>query len=112
MNKKLGKDDMADSQAAIRRYINFRESNGYRHKAHVLISSNGKDRFNDILYISAIIDSGSSYVIVEGNNAFIREFYGKYSFEYQKFRFIGGTLLIQATDIWGNAIEIDITGVQ
>lgn len=110
MHKKLGKDDMADSQAAIRGYINFREKNAYRHKAHVLISSNGKNRFNDILYISAIIDPGNTYVVVEGNNAFAREFYGKYSFDYQRFKLIGGTLLIQATDIWGNDIEIDITG--
>lgn len=110
MYNKLGKDDMADSQAAIRGYINFREKNGYRHKAHVLISSNGKSRFNDILYISAVIDAGSTYVMVEGNDEFSRDFYGKYSFEYQKFKLIGGTLLIQATDIWENAIEIDITG--
>lgn len=110
MHKKLGKNDMADSQAAIREYINFREKNAYRHKAHVLISSNGKSRFNDILYISAIIDSGDTYVVVEGNDAFARDFYGKYSFNFQKFKLIGRTLIIQATDIWGNDIEIDITG--
>lgn len=111
MYKKFGIDDMADSQTAISGYKYFRNENHGRHKARVLISSHGENRFNDILYVSAVIESGSSYVVLEGNDEFVRDFYGTYSFEYQTFRLIGGTLLIQATDKWGNAIEIDITGI-
>lgn len=111
MNKKLGINDMADSQSAIKAYISYREENGYRHKARVLISSKGKNRYNNILYIYAAIDASNSSVFLEGDEEFIRDFYGTYGYEYQRFNFINGTLIIQATDIWGNAIELNITGV-
>lgn len=111
MNNRLGKEEMANSQSAIKGYMDFREENHYRHKAYVLISSNGKNLFNNILYVSMIIESGDTYVIVEGNNEYARDFYGKYTYEYQKFKLIGGTLIIQATDRWENTIEIDITAV-
>lgn len=101
---------MADSQSAMKAYILYREGNCYRHKARVLISSKGKSRFNNILYISVIIDISISSVFLEGNEEFIRNFRGTYGYEYEKFKFVRGTLIIQATDIWGNAIEIDITG--
>ncbi len=110
MNKKLGKNDMADSQSAIKDYISYREENGYRHKARVLISSNGKYRYNNILHISVAIDASNSSVFLEGDEEFIRDFRGTYGYEYQKFKFVKGILIIQATDIWGNAIEINITG--
>ncbi len=109
MNKKLGKNDMADSQAAIMAYISYREENGYRHKARVLISSKGKNRYNNIIYVYVAIDASNSSIILEGDEEFIRDFHGTYGYEYQRFNFINGTLIIQATDIWGNAIELNIT---
>lgn len=111
MCSKLGKDGMADSQAAIKKYLNFREQNGYRHKAHILISTNGKNYFNGILYISVIVDSYNMSVVIEGNNEYERNFYSDYSSKHCKFTFISGTLIIQATDRWNNAINIDITGI-
>lgn len=111
MNKQLGKDDMTDSESAIKGYIDYREKNRNRHKARVLISANGTNRFNGILYIYAAIDTENSFVLVEGNEEYARDFYSEYTNEHQRFRIIRGTLLIQATDIWGNAIEIDISGV-
>ncbi len=66
MNKKLGKNDMADSQAAIMAYISYREENGYRHKARVLISSKGKNRYNNIipeLFISFLYKCGAPHSI-------------------------------------------------
>ena len=109
MNKKLGKNDMADSQAPIMAYISYREENGYRHKARVLISSKGKNRYNNIIYVYVAIDASNSSIILEGDEEFIRDFHGTYGYEYQRFNFINGTLIIQATDIWGNAIELNIT---
>ena len=111
MYQKAGKDDMEDSQVAIRKYINFREKNGDRHEAHILISSDRRNRFSGILYISVIVDSHNTTVVMEGNDAYARDFYGEYSSEYCKFQFINGTLLIQATDRWGTTIAIDITSV-
>lgn len=111
MDKRLGINEMADSQSAMKNYIAFREENRYRHKARVLISSNGKNRFNDILYISVVIESGNSYVIVEGTNEFANDFRGTYSFTNWKFKLIGGTLIIQAKDRWKNPISVEITGV-
>jgi hypothetical protein len=52
MNKKLGKNDMLDSQAAINAYIGNKEENSYRHKARVLVSSKGKNRYNNVLHVA------------------------------------------------------------
>jgi hypothetical protein len=110
MNKKLGINDRANSQAAINAYISYREENGYRHKARVLISSKGKELYSNILYVCAVTDASNFYMIVEGDTGFTNNFYGRYGFEDQRFNIIRGTLRIQATDIWGNAIELNITG--
>ena len=109
MSRQLGKEDMINSQSAIKRYIDYRDGNCYRHKAKVLISANGTNRFSGILYIYAAIDSAKSFVLVERNEEYARDFYSEYTSEHQSFSVIRGTLLIQATDIWGNAITIDIS---
>lgn len=111
MNKKVGHEDFTASQFAIKGYIDFKDENIDRHRARVPISSNGENRFNDIVYIHAGIDTNYSFVQIEGNRQFERDFYDKYTNEYQRFRLIRGTLVIQANDIWGNGIEINITGV-
>ena len=112
MNIKLGIDDFTYSQRAIKDYMDFREENRFRHEAIVIISSKGKTRFNGNIPVNISIDTNYSYAILEGDEQFVRDFYSDYTNEYQKFKFIRGTLLIQAEDRWGNAIEIDITGVQ
>jgi len=109
MNEKIGKNDMVDSQAAIYAYIGYKEGNRYRHKAIVLVSSKGKDRYNNVLYVA--IDSSNFHVIVEGDNKFSHNFHGRYGHEYNRFSFIRGTLIIHSTDIWGNAIELSISSV-
>lgn len=50
------------------------------------------------------IDTNYSYANLVGDEQFDRDFYFKSTNEYQKFKFIRGTLLIQAEDRWGNAI--------
>ncbi len=109
MNKKLGKNDMVDSQAAINAYIGYKEENGYRHKARVLVSSKGKNRYSNVLYVA--IDASDFHLIVEGDNEFTSNFHGRYGYEYSRFSIIRGTLIIQATDICGNAIELNISSV-
>lgn len=111
MKKILEKEDMINSKTAIFSYIKYREENGSRHKARVLVSSNEKNYFNSILYVYVDIDREESFVILEGNDEFSRDFYSKYTNIHQRFKFINGTLLIQASDRWGNKIEIDITGI-
>lgn len=111
MNKKLGFDDFAYSKGAIKDYMDFRDENSFQHKAIVLISSKGKTLFNCVMTMNIAIDTNYSYAVLVGNEQFDRDFYSKYTNEYQKFKFISGTLLIQTEDRWGNAIEIDITGV-
>lgn len=111
MNTKLGINYFEKSQYAIKDYIDYREGNCYIHEARVIISSNGKTLFNDIIQVEASIDTNNSFVQFVGTGQFERDFYIRYTNEYQKFNFIRGTLLIQAEDRWGNAIEIDITGM-
>ena len=109
MNEKLGKNDMVDSQSAINAYIGNKVENGYRHKARVLISSKGKNRYSNVLYVA--IDSSNFHVIVEGDNEFYHNFHGRYGAECNRFSIIRGTLIIQAIDIWGNAIELSISSM-
>jgi hypothetical protein len=111
MNKELGIDDFTYSQRAVKNYIDFRNENSFQHKAIVIISSKGKTLFNNIILVNISIDTNYSYACLVGNEQFDRDFYSKYINKYQKFKFINGTLLIQAEDRWGKAIEIDITGV-
>ncbi len=110
MNKKLGINDRANSKAAIKAYIIYREENSYRHKARVLISSKGKNRYSNVLYVCAVTDASNFYMIVEGDTGFTNNFHGRYGYEDQRFTIIRGTLIIEATDIWGNAIQLSITG--
>lgn len=81
MNEKLGKNDMVDSQAAINAYIDFKEENGYRHKAKVLVSSKGKNRYNNVLYVA--IDASNFHIIVEGDNEFSHISHGTLKFKQQ-----------------------------
>lgn len=111
MEKKLGIDDFTSSHRAIKNYIDFRNENSFQHEARVIVSSKGKTLFNSIILVNISIDTNYSYADLVGNEQFDRDFYSKYTNEYQKFKFIRETLLIQAEDRWGNAIEIDITGV-
>ena len=110
MNEKIGKNNMVDSRAAINAYIGYKEGNGYRHKARVLVSSKRKTRYNNVLYVT--IDASNFQIIVEGENEFSSNFHGRYGHEYNRFSFIRGTLIIQATDIWGNVIELNISSMQ
>lgn len=109
MNEKVRKKDMVDSQSAINEYLDSKEDNSYRHKARVLVSFKGKNRYSNVLYVA--IDASNFDIIVEGDNEFSHNFHGRYGPEYNKFSIIRGTLIIQATDIWGNAIELNISSV-
>ena len=101
----------ANSQCAIREYMHFKLENEYMHEARVLVSSMGKTRYNDILKVVPRIETNNSSIDIIGDTQFERDYYGKYTNEYQIFTFINGTLLIKGVDIWGNPIEIDITSV-
>ena len=109
MNEKVRKNDMVDSQSAINAYLEYKEDNGYRHKARVLVSYKGKNRYNKVLYVA--MDESNFHINVEGDNEFSHNFHGRYGPEYNRFSIIRGTLIIQAKDIWGNAIELNISSV-
>ncbi len=111
MGKKVASEVFADSQDAIRDYMHFKDGNDYMHEARVLVSSRGKNQYNSILKVIPGIETNNSFVDIIGDTQFERDYYGKYTNEYQKFTFINGTLLIKGEDIWGNPIEIDITSV-
>lgn len=81
------------------------------HEARVLIFSGGETKYNSILKVVPRIETNNSFVNIIGDTQFDRDYYGKYTNEYQKFTFINGTLLINGEDRWGNPIEIDITSV-
>lgn len=81
------------------------------HEARVLISSRGKMLYNNILKVFPRIETNNSSIDIFGDVQFERDFYGKYTNEYQIFTLVGKTLLIKGKDRWGNPIEIDVTSV-
>lgn len=109
MGDRVDVNTFANSQCAIREYMHFKLENEYMHEARVLVSSMGKNRYNDILKVVPRIETNNSSIDIIGDAQFERDYYGKYTNEYQIFTFINGTLLIKGVDRWGNPIEIDIT---
>lgn len=111
MGKKVSFDEFADSQYAIRDYMHFKIGNEYMHEARVIVSSRGETKYNGILKVVPRIETNNSFIDIIGDVQFERDYYSKYTNEYQKFVFINGTLLIKGEDRWGNSIEIDITSI-
>lgn len=111
MGRKVEFEAFADSQYAIRDYMHFKKGNDNTHEARVLISSRGRKQYNGILKVIPRIETNNSFIDIIGDTQFERDFYGKYTNEYQKFSFIKGTLIIKGEDRWGNPIDIDITSI-
>lgn len=81
------------------------------HEARVIVSSKGETIYNDIIQVRPSIETNYSFIDIIGNEKYEKDFYTRYTNEYQKFNFIAGTLVIKAEDRWGNSIEIDVTAV-
>lgn len=111
MEKRVDFEISVDSQYAIRDYMHSKAGNDYMHEARVLISSRGETKYNSILKVVPRIETNNSFVDIIGDAQFDRDYYGKYTNEYQRFTFINGALLIKGEDRWGNPIEIDIMSV-
>ena len=111
MGKRVDVETFAASRYAIRNYMHSKIGNDYMHEARVLVSSIGKTKYNSILKVIPRIETNNSSIDIIGDAHFERDFYGKYTNEYQTFAFINDTLLIRGEDRWGNPIEIDITSV-
>jgi len=109
---KLKFKDFADSQHAIKEYMEYKPNNSYLHEARVIISSKGNAIFNDIIRVVVSIETNYSFVELVDSEGLEHDFYVRYTNEYQKFKFINGTLVIKAVDRDGNNIEIDITGCE
>ena len=111
MEKSIDFEEFSDSQYAIRNYMHSAVGNDYIHEVRVLVSSRGKTKYNSILKVIPSIETNNSFIDIIGDSQFNRDYYTKYTNEYQKFAFINGILLIKGKDRWGNPIEIDITSI-
>ena len=111
LEDKVDVNAFSNSKCAIRDYMHFKLENEYMHEARVLVSSMGRTRYNGILQVLPRIEANNSAIDIIGDGQFERDYYSRYTNEYQVFTFINGTLLIKGVDIWGNPIEIDITSV-
>ena len=113
MNRKQEINQFYDSQEAVKKYIEYVQDKGAfegHHKARVLISKRNFD-YNKILEIGTLNETNNSIIIICGDDEFCRDFHPQYSNEYQIFEYMSpGMLLVkEATDRWGNKIEIDIS---
>lgn len=108
MVKKVNNNVFYKSQYAIRDYMHFRSGNAVMHKARVLVSYRGKNKYNNVLTVHPKIETNYSYVEIFGDDEFHEDYYIKYTNEYQEFNLVNGTLLIKGEDRWGNPIEINI----
>ncbi|ADL04350.1 hypothetical protein [Lacrimispora saccharolytica] len=111
MEKRVDFEQFADSKLAISNYMHSKAGNDYMHEARILVSSRGETKYNSILKVVPRIETNNSFIDIIGDAQFERDYYARYTNEYQKFAFINGILLIRGEDIWGNPIEIDITSV-
>lgn len=111
MKKRDDFEMFADSQCAIRDYMDSKVGNDFLHDARVLVSSGGETKYNSILKVHLGIETNNSVVHIIGDAKFELDYYSKYTNKYQKFAFIDGALLIKGEDRWGNPIEIDITSI-
>lgn len=109
--EKVSFDEFTNSQYAIRDYMHYRIENKYIHEARVLVSSRGETKYSGILKVIPRIETNNSFIDIIGDAQFERDYYLRYTNEYQKFVFINGTLLIKCEDRWGDSIEIDITSI-
>lgn len=109
--KRVSFEMFAQSQYAIREYIDNKGGNEYMHEARVLISSKGETKYNRILEVVSKIETNDSFVNIIGDNQFVQDYYETYTNAYQSFSFINNTLLIKGEDRSGNPIEINITNV-
>lgn len=110
-NQKIEFDNFVSSQSAIKKYMRFKDINGYVHQARVLISCKGKTIYNGLATVVPSIQTNHSFIDIMGDVEFERDFYAKYTNEYQKFECINRTLFIKAKDRWGNNIEINISAI-
>lgn len=111
MGNRVDFDVFADSQYAIRDYMHFKDGNENMHEARVLVSSSGETKYNNILKVVPRIETNNSYIDIISDAPFERDYYSKYTNEYQTFSFINGTLLIRGEDRWGNPIQINISSI-
>ena len=111
MGKKNDFEEFTDSQDAIRQYMRSKDGNDFIHKARVVVYSRGETKYNSILKVVPSIETNNSVFDIIGDEQFDRNYYTKYTNEYQKFTFINGTLLIKGKDRKGNSIKIDIISV-
>lgn len=111
MGNRVDFKEFGNSQFAIRDYMHSKAGNDYMHEARILISSRGETKYNSILKVVPRIETNNSFIDIIGDAQFERDYYARYTNEYQKFAFINGTLLIRGEDRWGNPIEIDITSI-
>ena len=88
MGKRVDVETFAASQYAIRNYMHSKIGNDYMHEARVLVSSMGKTKYNSILKVIPRIETNNSSIDIIGDAHFERDFYGKYTNEYQTFAFI------------------------
>lgn len=111
MENRVDFKEFGNSQFAIRDYMHSKAGNDYMHEARILISSRGETKYNSILEVVPRIETNNSFIDIIGDAKFERDYYARYTNEYQKFAFINGTLLIRGEDKWKNPIEINITSI-
>lgn len=93
MGERVDVNTFENSQCAIREYMYFKLKDEHIHGARVLVSSMGEIQYNDILKVVPIIEANNSSIDIIGNAQFERDYYGRYTNEYQVFAFMNGTPL-------------------
>lgn len=111
MRKHLDYNTFADSQFAIKEYMNWKVENYYMHEAKISVLSEGKVQYDGILNVIPRIETNNSFIDIIADSQFERNYYLRYTNEYQIFSFLNGTLSIQCEDRWGNFIEINIASI-
>ena len=108
ISKKLSFEEYADSQNAIREYIHSGAGHWGTHNAEVTVLRDGKTVFKNTVSVVSLIETNESFVEIVWPEKEEKEYYAKYSNNYQNFKYDDRVLEIRCQDREGNNITIQI----
>lgn len=105
----MDREKFANSQYAVREYLDLDSDNEFPHEAEVVVKRNSNIEFEGSVSAWARIETNYSHVDINwGKDYLDKKYYSQYRNDYQEFEFDNEVLVVYAKDRTGNDIEISI----
>lgn len=109
--KELTPKTTITSVDAVKQYIALKRENSDRHRANVLVHTNGKDCCPDVRIVSAKVCKGAAEIIIEDFHTIFRDRSNRFTTKESSFCLISKTLQVESLDNFDRPITIEITRV-